>query len=426
MFLVGVFLAQMFWAVALVLPILIVVPWVCFQKTSRRVGFSALGALLVLLVVLPLALFSPNFQERFSVAVSEEGEGVRVVLWQEAVNLALNAPVWGAGAGSFAAMFEQSPDVALSDLPMTPHNDYLLILSQYGSVGLLLFLVPCLVVVWYAYQHWKAEPARVKLTNTTGTIMPPTRFFLSIALAGVLSFAVCLCCTFVLYTPALTLYGLLFFAILIKTSFTRRLHLPAGAGMRVAYLCLGLLCAWGFYRVSAPRIQAQAIELHARQRLDQIVEQRVHLSGNSALLDAVIEQYEAAALLDPENADVWIGLSAANCQLFFRHPSRYAQISAEATDYAQRAIAVSDSYWMAWAQLGIAQSLGGELTEARVALAQALALAPNNSNAHYYWAVYQSHFQEKQAEAIASVQRALEINPNNAAARQLQQKLLIL
>ena len=426
MFLGGVFFAQMFWSIALILPILVLVPWVCFQEMSRRVGFGALGVLLLLLVVLLMALFYPNFEGHYATAISEEGEGVRVVLWEEAVNMALDAPLFGAGAGSFAAMFEQSSEVSLPDLPMTPHNDYLLILSQYGLIGVLLFVLPGVFVLWHSYRHWKTEPARVRLKDVKGTVMPPTKFFLSIGLAGVLSFAICLFCTFVFYTPALTLYGVLFFSILIKSSFSRRLRIPEGGSMRVAYLCLGLVCAWAFYSLSTTRIQAQAIELHARQRLDQIVQQRVHVSGNAALLDAVIEQYEAAALLDAGNADVWIGLSAANSQLFFRNPANYEQIGALATDYAQRAIALSDSYWMAWAQLGIAQSLSGNVSDAEVALTKALALAPNNSNAHYYWAAYLSHFQEKRAEAIASVRRALEINPNNAAARRLQQKLLIL
>ena len=60
------------------------------------------------------------------------------------------------------------------------------------------------------------------------------------------------------------------------------------------------------------------------------------------------------------------------------------------------------------------------------ALARALELAPNNCNAHYYWAAYLSHFKERHSEAIESVQRALEINPNHAAASKLQQKLRIL
>jgi hypothetical protein len=120
----------------LVAGILALVPWVCFRRKSRRVRVSVLGLLLCCFAVIVMALFSPEFQQRFAVAISDEGEGVRFILWKEALYVGLNSPIWGAGAGSFAAMFEQSHNVWLPDLPMTPHNDYLLILSQYGLVGL--------------------------------------------------------------------------------------------------------------------------------------------------------------------------------------------------------------------------------------------------------------------------------------------------
>lgn len=426
MFVVAIFLTLLFWPLILLLIVLLILPWVCFLKLSRRVWGSLLGLFFVLMAVLPQVAFSPKFQERAALAITGEGEAVRRVLWQEALDITLDAPVLGAGGGSFSVEFEQSETVSLEKLPMTPHNDYLLILSEYGIIGAVLFLLPSAFVVWWAYRYWRAEPARVKLKDVKGTMMPPTKFFLSLGLAGVLPFALCLFSSFVFYTPALTLYGVLFFAILIKSSFTRRLRIPSGGWMRFGYLCLSLALAFGFYSISVPRIKAQALELHARQRLDQIVELRVHVSGNTALLDEVIELYEAATLLDPDNADVWIGLSAAHCQLFFRNPANHQAIGALASDDAQRAIELSDVYWMGWAQLGIAQGLSGNDAEAEVALARALELAPNCSNAHYYWASYVSHFKERRAEAVASVRRALEINPNHAAARKLQQKLRIL
>jgi len=426
MFVVAIVFTQLLWPLVLLLIILVGLPWVCFLKVSRRVWASFWGLCLVALAVLPHYAFSPQFKQRAEVAVTVEGEAVRRLLWEEAVEITWAAPLSGAGAGSFPSEFEQSTTVSLARLPLTPHNDYLLILSEYGIIGGLLFLLPSLFVVWRGYRHWQAEPARVKLKDVKGTIMPPTKFFLSIGLAGVLSSALCLFVTFVFSAPALTLYGVLFLAILIKSSFARRLRIPHGGWIRLMYFCLGLVLAFEFYSISAPRIQAQALELHARQRLDEIVEQRIHVSGNTDLLDEVIELYEAAILLDPENVDVWIGLSAAICQRFYRNPANYEAVGTLASGYAQRAIELSESYWMGWAQLGIAQGVGGNDAEAEVALVRALELAPNNGNAHYYWAAYVSHFKERHSEAIESVQRALEINPNHAAARRLQQKLLIL
>jgi cytochrome c-type biogenesis protein CcmH/NrfG len=426
MFVISIFLTQLFWPLAILLIILLILPWAIFLRLSRRVWGSLLGVSLFVIAVLLQVFFSAQFNSRAVQAMAGEGEGVRPVLWQDALDITLDAPIHGAGGGSFAVEFEQSERQSLEKLPMTPHNDYLLILSEYGMLGVVLFLLPSLLVVWCAIRHWRAEPDRVKLKDAKGAIMPPAKFFLSIGLAGVFTFALCLFSSFVFYTPVLTLYGVLFFSILVKSSFRRRLCIPHTGWMRLGYFCLGLVLAVGFYSISASRIQAQALELHARQRLDQIVEQRVHLSGNTDLLDEVIELYEAAILLAPDNVDAWIGLSAATCQQFFRNPANYRATGALATDYAQRALELSDSYWMGWAQLGIAQGLGGNDVEAEAALARALELAPNNCNAHYYWAAYLSHFKERHSEAIESVQRALEINPNHAAASKLQQKLRIL
>jgi O-antigen ligase len=426
MFLAAICFTLMFWPAVLIFPIMLVVPLLCFQKRLRRVKYTGIGSLIVLLVVLGFVFYYPPFKQDLMAALSTEGEGVRIVLWEEAARIALDEPIFGAGAGSFALKFEQSPRLSLPVGPTTPHNDYLLMLSEYGLVGGLLLLVPVGWVLIRSYRSWRAEPYRARLQGGAGTIMPPRKFFLGIGLAGVASFVLCLFCTFVIYVPALALYGALFFVILIKSSFSRGLRIPRHWSFRWGYLVLGLVLGGALYTFSAPRIQAQALELKARQRLDQIVAQRVHVSGNPALLDRVLEDYRLATELDPENADAWIGLSAANCQLFFRNPANYEAIGEISSAAAQQAIDLSESYWLGWAQLGISESLRGNLAEAEAALAKALVLAPNSSNAHYYWAAYMSNFPEKAAVAIAAIERALEINPNNTAARRLQQKLLIL
>lgn len=425
-FVVAISFTLMFWPTLLILPILLTVPWLCFQKRLVRFKYTGTGSLVALLVLLSFVFFYPPFKQNLKAALSEEGEGVRLVLWEEAARIALNEPIFGAGAGSFSVKFEQSPRLSLPDLPITPHNDYLLILSEYGFVGGLLLLLPVGAVLIRSYRSWSSEPYRVRLKDKAGTIMPPRKFFLGLGLAGMVSFACCLFCTFVIYVPALALYGALFFVILIKSSFNRGLRIPRHWAVRWGYLGLGLVLAGVFYTFSFPRIQAQALELKARQRLDQIVARRVHVSGSTALLEKVLEDYRLATDLDPKNADAWIGLSAAYCQLFFRNPSNFEDIGKTAADAAQRAIDLSESYWLAWAQMGVSESLRGNLTEAETALAKALELAPNNSNAHYYRAAFLSNFPEKRTDALAAIQRALEINPNNVAARHLQQKLLIL
>jgi tetratricopeptide (TPR) repeat protein len=426
MYAAGLFFAQAFWSVFVIIPIIYIISSLSYRTLSKRLLLPSLAAFLLLVILGGLALFHPLFKSSYELATSAEGEGVRLVLWNEAGRIFLDQPIFGAGGGSFSMAFEQSPRVSLARLPETPHNDYLLVLSQYGLIGGLLLGLPICYVLFVGAKRWKLEPSRVKLKDGKGWIIPPQKFFLSLGLAGCASYALCSFFSFVFYIPALVLYGALFLSLLVKSSMTRWLLIPSNLIARLSYAVAGIALAWLLSHQATPLLQAQGMELEARQGLDRLVERRVHVSGNIALLDKVIKKYERAAELDPTNADIQIGLSSANCQLFFRNPARFNEIGALAVNQAQRATELSDQYWRAWAQLGVAHALSGNLEAAESALGRALELAPNSSNAHYYWAAFQSNFPEMRKEAIRIVGRALEINPNNPAARRLQQKLLIL
>jgi len=57
---------------------------------------------------------------------------------------------------------------------------------------------------------------------------------------------------------------------------------------------------------------------------------------------------------------------------------------------------------------------------------QAIELAPKVSNAHYYYAALMGADTTMLEAALQRVRRALALDPDNAAARRLEQKLLIL
>jgi O-antigen ligase len=426
MFFLGIAFAQSYWASASVVVLVACVPWFCFRRLKYRVLFSCLGVCVASLVFIAMIMLHFVFSQGLERVFSEEGEGVRLVLWQEAIAMTAEHPIAGVGAGAYGAAFEQSPRVELATYPETPHNDFLLILSQFGIVGLCLLAAPTLYVFFRAWSRWRKEPFVVKLRNGTGKIMPPQRFFLSLGLAGVMAFALCMVFTFVLYVPALLLYGVLAFAILVKSSFNRLIELPSGVVLRGAYLLLASCVGWSFYVFATTQLEADALQLRAQQELEHIVDLQVHVSGDQALLDGVIVLYEDAVISDPKNVDAWIGLSAAVCQLYFRSPSNFERTAQRAVNCAQRATVLSPSYWKAWSQLGVARSFAGEAVSAEAAFVQALKLAPNNSNAHYYYAAFLSVDRDRHEQALSLVRRAMEINPHNSAARRLEQKLLIL
>ena len=426
MFFVGIALTQSYWASAVVVMLVAIVPWFCFRRLKVCLLYSCLGVSVAALIFTAMVILHPLFEKGLERAQSDKGEGVRLVLWREALNFAAENPITGVGAGAYRVAFEQSPRVSLADSPETPHNDYLLILSQLGLLGVALFGIPSSYVFFRAFRRWRKEPFAVKLKNRRGTIMPPQRFFLSLGLAGVISFALCMATSFVFYIPSLTFYGVLAFAILVKTSFNRQITLPSHRVLRLEYFLLATCVGWSFYVLSSTKLEAHALELRARQQLGHVVDMRVHVSGNAKLLDEVLILYEDAVITDSQNVDAWLGRSASLCQLYFRSPGEFEHLAKKAVVSAERAVEISPLYWKTWAQLGVARSFYGEADLAEEALLKALELAPNNSNAHYYYSAYLSLDEEQREQALISVRVALDINPKNTAARRLQQKLLIL
>ena len=425
-FFVGIALTESYWASAVVVMLMAILPWFCFRRFKTCLFFSCLGVSAAAFIFTAMVIFHPLFKDGLERAQSDEGEGVRLVLWREALNLTTENLISGVGAGAYRVAFEQSPRVSLADSPETPHNDYLLFLSQLGILGVVLFGIPILYVFVCSFNLWRKEPFAVKLSNRADTIMPPQRFFLSLGLAGTIAFAICMAATFVFHVPALTLYGVLTFAILVKTTYMRKLTLPAHWIFRIEYFFLATCVGWSFYVLSSTKLEAYALELRARQHLEHVVDMRVHVSGNAKLLDQVLTLFEDAVMIDPQNADAWLGRSASLCQLYFRSPREFERIAKKAVVSAKRALEISPTYWKTWAQLGVAHSFNGEAELAEEALLKALELAPKNSNAHYYYAAFLSLDKEQGEQALISVRAALDINPKNTAARRLQQKLLIL
>jgi len=222
------------------------------------------------------------------------------------------------------------------------------------------------------------------------------------------------------------LYGALIFSVMIKSSFRRTVPLPAFRSSGTLYFFTSCTLGFVFWAHLSLATEAQGLELQARQRLESLVERGIAVSGNFQLVDQVIEKYEDALIADPNNADAWIGLSMAICQLHYRDPADFATTGARAVEAARQAYRICPDYWLASSQFGVALALSGEIEAARPASKRAVELAPNSSNAHYYYAAYLGAEASMREEAIEQVRRALQIDPSNEVARRLEQKLLIL
>ena len=426
MVMAAIVFTQVYWAGVLMVLLVGLVPWFCYRRLKQRILLSTLGVLATAGLLVLLASFHPLFERGFQRALDENEESVRVVLWSEALAIFAEHPVQGVGVGAYGITFDQSSRVALAKSPESPHNDYLLILSQLGLVGFVLFWGPILYLVFRAWRAMQQEPFVVKFRDKKGYIMPPRRFFLSVGLAGSLGIALCMSVTFFFYVPTLLFLGVLLLSILVKTSFPKKPLSARRWPTRLAYFSLVAVVGVSFGVFATAKLQSRSLELRATQELDRLVEMRLHLSGSGGLLDKVIVRYEEALIADPDNVDAWLGLSSALCQRYFQSPMDFDENGSRAISSARRATELSPPYWRAWAQLGVALAYNGEPAQAEAVLVKALEMAPNSGQAHYYYAALIGVNADRREEALKYVERALEIDPENSVARRLEQKLRIL
>ncbi|MFY0690208.1 MAG: O-antigen ligase family protein [Cyclobacteriaceae bacterium] len=112
---------------------------------------------------------------RASVEASAEG---RIGLWQNSYEMAVEHPVLGVGAGNWKTHF---PDYGLSQFlyqptqygfqnAQRPHNDYLWIWTETGTMGLLLFLTMLLLLFGQSIVHLKKHARNEHLVLLGGLV----------------------------------------------------------------------------------------------------------------------------------------------------------------------------------------------------------------------------------------------------------------
>lgn len=125
---------------------------VLFSFQKWRMRGLALGLLMTIAGVFALFQYSPNFKERVleagqDLTVYQQGQhstslGLRLEFYRYTLELIGNHPIFGGGTGSYVA--EYAAIAEREGFPMqhdNPHNEYLLLTTQLGIVGLAVFLL---------------------------------------------------------------------------------------------------------------------------------------------------------------------------------------------------------------------------------------------------------------------------------------------
>jgi O-antigen ligase len=129
---------------------------VLLSRRTRPVGIAA-----ITVASLAVALFWPQiksssvYQNR--VAQSQNVQ-IRLILQEVSIRLAEEKPILGWGYNSFdrvkytVPIYSSSVPVALA-LFYTSHDSFLTILVDYGGVGLILFVLPFVLVMWRSWRR---------------------------------------------------------------------------------------------------------------------------------------------------------------------------------------------------------------------------------------------------------------------------------
>ena len=125
----------------------IVMLFVRAEKKARIKVVIAVAALSVVTYVV-IAEFLPEslFNRLFNLETYIGGSG-RIRLWVAAMEEVFKRPLFGNGIASYLSYFDQAIN---GEIAM--HNTYLCVLFEVGFVGLVLFVIPFLVALYYSHK----------------------------------------------------------------------------------------------------------------------------------------------------------------------------------------------------------------------------------------------------------------------------------
>lgn len=138
-----------------------------FKTFSAFKNYALVGGLIVTTILAPLpAQFSDTGLQRFDEKKSDitstvtsvfqsGGDRGRFEMWGNTLSLILDHPFFGTGAGSWKRIYPHYDNGVMirhNSAPVRPHNDYLWIASEYGLVGLGLYLTLIITILITLYR----------------------------------------------------------------------------------------------------------------------------------------------------------------------------------------------------------------------------------------------------------------------------------
>ncbi len=147
-------------ALIAIIATIILVPIIKAEKKTRIKMIIGV-AILVVAVYTIVAEFLPErlFNRLFNIETYLGGSG-RIRLWIAAMEEVFKRPIFGNGIASYLSYFSK-----LLNGEIAMHNTYLCVLFEVGVVGLVLFIIPFLVALYYPHKEKNSYVFSMVLCN---------------------------------------------------------------------------------------------------------------------------------------------------------------------------------------------------------------------------------------------------------------------
>lgn len=402
--------------------------WPVFAREGswRRKLFVALAVGVGLLATGVATYFgSATIRERFVQMAHDSGEKSRPILWRVAWHLFQTNPWLGTGGGSFDTKFEKFRPEGFTRQPVWAHNDYLNTLSDYGSVGFVLFFGSVGIVVvrsWRRTRGSRREEGQgaPHLRQRSGDPLDDRLVQQGIAI-GLFAFALQLLVDFHFKIPALAMAAATLSGIIVSRRWLiseKRRSPIISWGVVLTVGAVGILVGWAF----VPMYRGEAMRFHARETMDRFGE-----LGETADVDArmriVRTELDQAVAIVPRNAQAWADRSYAAAQWARLHPDQTETLGPQAEADADRAIAFGRECAEFWIRRGVARDLRGDWLQAGDDLTHAISLSPKAVLPWFHYAYHLSLRRSERSLADAFAQFCLRLDPANRDAVRLRQQL---
>jgi O-antigen ligase len=131
---------------------------------SKKLAVS----LLIIILIIGVFLLPDYFQKRVATTFNPDRWGDRVAMWESAVNISKDFPVFGAGLGTYKKFLYKynSPGAYKKQGHLHAHSSYLELLAEAGIVGLAAFLALFAIYFRNFFRFYKkALDDRIRIIN---------------------------------------------------------------------------------------------------------------------------------------------------------------------------------------------------------------------------------------------------------------------